>query len=378
MKRNLYILLFLINLIYCCSPDNDNSSKNNISTKIAVFGSDTNAIYQANINNGEDVTTYNLTQELGFQDQRIMFYARDYNPTVYFYTGPTVFDIDRSWEKNLDTGAQSEYEVSCGPNLNQMTHRPVSNENNIFWLIREYVNNQSVLSLKILNKNSKTCYSINLGVGSVDYFSEIFIFSGEYLLIYHANYESGQSVITKINSLNFTIEDQLLIDGIGGVALNNDKLYFFSYKAEYDFYEYNVNTFQLNRFGNFNSYFPYNGGVFNTSFKGTQMLIELPYAQPSIVSSHPAFFDLDKGVVTTQIDFYQVLENLKALYPNNPNIYFNRAKYKVDLHKKLVIGGYEYLTNQNEKKHGIYFTDFESKILKNVELNFEPGVLLIR
>lgn len=378
MKKHL-LLLLLINLIYCCSSDNDNPSKVDIRTNIAVFGSDNNAIYQSNINNGADITTYNLTQEFGFQDQRIIFYARDYDPMVYFYTGPSYFDINRSWEKNLDTGAHSEYEVSCGPNLNQMTHRPVSNKDNIFWLIREYVNNQSVLYLKILNKNSKTCYSINLGVGSVDYFSEIFIFSGEYLLIYHANIESGQSFITKINTLNYTLVDQLNINGIGGIALNNDKLYFFSSFTEFDFYEYNVNTFQLNQSGNFNSYFPYFGGAFNTSFKDDQMLIDLPYAQPNPVNSYPAFFDLDKGIITSQvqIEFFLITENLIKLYPDE-SVTLSKAKYKVDMDNKLVIGAYSCNINTNEQKNGIYFADFESNILKKIELNFVPTTLLIR
>jgi len=115
--------------------------------------------------------------------------------------------------------------------------------------------------------------------------------------------------------------------------------------------------------------------MFKTSFVGNNMLMDIAYAQPSPLTSRPAFLNLNSGIVTSEINMFQVKTNLQELFPNAAVNF--ASQYRVDVANELVTGAFS-INDINGMNYAVFFADYEANILNHVAVDIEPYAILIR
>lgn len=372
MKQILFFL-FIYSVITSCSTNNESnvSNENNITADVTVVGWKNNDVYQVNITNGTEATAFNLTEELGVPYSHF-FLGRNFRPYLTFYNFSSNGGY-KLWEKNIDTESHLILDGFCELDYNESSHYPISYDNLLFLLTLEPNETTPFFNVRMYNKNTEACEKLFIGlVDEGIQYSKYPIVVGNFLLIYHVN-ELRQTVVTKINISNFSIENQLIFDENASVTSDGNSLHVFPIIAEYDHYEYDFNTFELIQASNLPPIGSFGIGLFETSFLDNNMLVDIQGAQPSL-SFHPALLDLTSHEVILDINGYDIKRNLEELIPNSA-IYFP-SRYRVDMVNQMIIGTFS--VNNGIHGYGVYFANFEGEIINHVDIDVEPYDIIIR
>ena len=377
MRFNIYALILICLITLSCSKkDNDNGDNPlTISTKVSMVAQDQNDVYQYDIVDVNSVITTNLSDELGVP-RNPYFYSQNLNPYVSFYEHSGVGGGYRLWEKNLDSGSSFIIEGICTMDPTENPFSLSSTRDFFFVLTTDSDNVGFYINLRVYNRSTNTCEKIRITeISGSPLKSKNPIQVGNYLYLFHNNV-IGSGVISKINLTNFSIENQLTLEGTGGVTIKDNVLHAFINGPDDDHYEYDLDTFDLLRTNKLAIPNSLGVGMFVSSFMGESMLMANELGQPGPIAVSPIFIDLNSGAITLNIDMYEVKANLEELYPNTA--IFLESLNQVDVINEVLVGVFSILSGPGDPIYAVYYVDFDSNVLSHVEIDLQPFILLIR
>lgn len=376
MKKLCFYLTLIILSFGCSNSDLDEDNLNSFKQKdITIIAEDNNQYYQIDVlNNSKNIITTNLTETLGIENS---YKVLNTSPSLitFFQTGGNSFPV---FQKNIITSEIYIRNQFCDLDSQEGRNFPTNSDRKLISFTYE-VNENSTSNADIINnfiriydKQTENCVKLFIGAGEI-YYNRSTIVIGEIIYIYYLN-EYGKRSIVKINLNTKQIEKELTFSNSFRATFKDNELHIFFFNGEYEIYN-TLNFEMISKSSlNENSFLGY-AGLFETSFKGNEMLIDLPYAQPSPVGYGPATIDLTtgeiiKGLENNLLDIWRDLgDQLKAS--------IGITTYSVDLKSNLIVIGFEKISQYNQSG-GVAYSNFEGEILKIEELEFIPNRIIIR
>ena len=379
LEKGRVVLLFLIlSLSNACSNDDNLNEDTGITIpNITVLGRTNDAIIQANIVTGNSISLINLTQQLGVDPASSVMPISNNSNLIGFYRFPQgPYGNYTVWEKDIETEFSSEYNTPCGLVLDEPYYFPKAFEDIItVFSTAEGTNNTTLLSLNIFDKNSGSCSQVNLGETSPVQ-RPLRIMKGNFILTYHVNTQQ-ESIITKINASTGAVEDELIHNSQVSAVLQGDIIHLYIQATDLQHLRYDFNSFGFNGASIASDNLFLETGLFETSFDANEMLINLPYLQPSQFSQGPALLNLDSGEFRRIVDIPQIKANLVGFINTTEQVELSDF-YEVALDKDLIIGAYFEGNNVTDGNYGLYFANLDGSILSNLVLGFEPEEIILR
>jgi len=375
-KHSRLLLLTLTILATSCSTNNVIDESSELIPDIVVFGTTSTAVMQANITSGNSTNSIDLTQLFGVDPNSSFMPINSNSNLVGYYLFPQGSYGNYSvWEKDIVTDVFSEYTTPCGLVIDEPYFFPKVFEDIIaIFSTSGGPNNTTLLSLNIFNKDSGFCTQISLGETSAIQ-RPFRIMKGDEILTYHVR-PNQESVITKINVSTGIIEDELIHNGQASVVLQGDILHAYLRVPNLQHLRYNFDSFGFNGQNSVSNNLFLETGLFETSFNANDMLIELPYLQPSQFSHGPALLNLDSGEFNRIADIPQIEANLVAFLDINEQVELSDF-YEIALEENLITGAY-YVGTSTEGNYGIYFANLDGTMLSTTNLDFEPEKIIFR
>jgi len=374
----LYIFSFTcIISFFSCSQNDDTDPQIRIPVNITILGTDLNSIFQANIDAGTNVTTYDLTETLGVDPNGILMDLHNYENTFGLYFPPPFVGDYTVWEKNVNTNEGIVYTDFCIESTIETAYFPQVSDDYITVFTAELVSTGNrILNLRIYNKASGFCTKTSIGVS--DRFQQLTrLIVGNSILTYHFNVQ-GQTVITKISLDTSAIEGQLTFENAGAATVRGDKLYFYPSSGDIRQISYDLATLQMIEPSNF-SVNPFLGtGLFKTESRGNSIVIDGNYIQPNEFPTFPALLDQETGDISQLADLSIINAGLNSYLDSDLAIDVSED-YTVDLNNDILIGSF-ILFNANVTivAYGVYYASFSGEILGTAPIDFAASKIIIR
>lgn len=363
MKQNL-VITFILLLFFNCSSDDDISNINGlVDTTVIAFKDD--AVYQINIlNNGNSLEEINLTNTLGVPVSVSFFNESEGLLTFYRDTGNS-YEV---YQKNLSTET-TEYvtEQLCVLGTNEGSFSASNSQEKLIHLTNFFNDGMYFSRIKTLDKQTGNCVSLDLPIGNTNFIFTTAITDGEYAYI-KQDLNPNMLRVSRINLINNTIEAELDLDSNFASTVYEDKLYIIddnivtTYNAA-DFQLIDTNPFTI----------PILSNWFKTQVLNNEMLIDLPYAQPGVLSDGPATVDLSLGNLAKGNDgfFFDVRNTLS----NTLGMPVNISTYTTDLSTGRIVFGY--FTDAFQSSGGVAQTNFEGELIGYTELDYIPSRIIL-
>lgn len=380
MQKRITLFIFLSTCLisfFSCSQSDDIAPQAQIPINITVLGADLNSILQANIDEGTNVTTYNLTDNLGVNPNSILMDLHNYENTFGLYFPPPFVGEYTVWEKNMNTNEGIVYNDFCIESTIETAYFPQVSDDYITVFTAELVSTGNrILNLRIYNKALGFCTKTSIGVS--DQFQQLSrLIAGNSILTYHFN-DQGQTVITKISLETSAVEGQLTFDAEGAVTVRGDKIFFYPSTGDRTQVIYDFATLQMIESSNI-SVRPFLGtGLFKTETQGNSILIDGNYIQPFEFPTFPALFDQETGNISQLADL--AIINIGLIANLDSELAIDVAEeYTVDLNNNILVGSFVlFNTNVTVVEYGVYYASFSGEILGTVSIDFPASKIIIR
>jgi hypothetical protein len=380
MQKRITLFIFLSTCLisfFSCSQSDDIAPQVQIPINITVLGADLNSILQANIDEGTNVTTYNLTDNLGVNPNSILMDLHNYENTFGLYFPPPFVGEYTVWEKNMNTNEGIVYNDFCIESTIETAYFPQVSDDYITVFTAELVSTGNrILNLRIYNKALGFCTKTSIGVS--DQFQQLSrLIAGNSILTYHFN-DQGQTVITKISLETSAVEGQLTFDAEGAVTVRGDKIFFYPSTGDRTQVSYDFATLQMIESSNI-SVRPFLGtGLFKTETQGNSILIDGNYIQPFEFPTFPALFDQETGNISQLADL--AIINIGLIANLDSELAIDVAEeYTVDLNNNILVGSFVlFNTNVTVVEYGVYYASFSGEILGTVPIDFPASKIIIR
>ncbi len=374
--KKLYFYLTLIILSFGCSNSDldENNLNSTLQKDITIIAKENNQYYQIDVlNNSKNIITTNLSETLGIEYPYLVLNT---SPSLisFFKMAGNSFPV---FQKNIITSETYIRNQFCDLDSQEGRNFPTNSDKKLILFTYEYnensISNADIINnfIRIYDKQTENCVKLLIGSGEL-YSRKSTIVIGENIYVYYTNKERKPEIV-KINLITNKIEEELIFDNIFRATISDNELHIFS-NGEHEIYN-TLNFEMISKSSlNLNNLLGY-PGLFETSFKDNEMLIDLPYAQPSPVEYGPATIDLTtgeiiKGLENNLLDVWRDLgDHLKASV--------GITTYSVDLKSNLIVIGFEKISQYN-KSGGVVYSNFKGEILKIVELEFIPNKIIIR
>ncbi len=380
MYKGLTSFIFLSTCIisfFSCSQNDDTKPQTQIPINITVLGTNQSSILQANIDEGTNVTNYDLTDNLGVDPNSILMDLHNYENTFGLYFPPPFVGDYTVWEKNVNTNEGIVYTDFCIESTIETAYFPQVSDDHITVFTAELVStNNRTLNIRIFNKALGFCTKTAIGLS--DQFQQLTrLIAGNSILTYHIN-DIGQTVITKISLDTSAVEGQLTFETEGAVTVRGDKLYFYPISGDIRQISYDLATFQLIGRSDFSVNLFLSAGLFKTESQGNSILIDGNYIQPFEFPTFPALFDQETGVMTQLTDLAIIKAGLISYLDSDLAIDMSED-YTVDLNNNILIGSFIlFNSNVTVVEYGVYYAKFSGEILGTAPIDFTASKIIIR
>lgn len=370
-----YIILVFIVIIYSCSKnDEDNetppiSAEDMVPFDITVFAKKNDSIYQLDIlGNPEEMEVINLSQTLNLPTQ----YRDD------FINGSKITFFDNRngsyafWQKDVESGNVISRDPICEPMENDSWLFPRTSENQIGILT---VQNSGVNDwknyLNIFNSNTASCNRILISDFYIPQQNYTYLHKDRFYL-YSRNANYSEHSLTIINTNSGEQIEKFTFESAFQTMMSNDELYLLFPDGSYKIYD--LNGLSLQKEGNTSNQYLFNfPGIHKSEFKGSKMVFDYLYPQPSPLASAPAIYNWSTDEITHGGDFYMT-DALRQLEDEKVED-FSYTTVKVNLDTNILAAGYKNVRNM---EGGVLFFNFEGEILMNIPLDYVPYRLMIR
>lgn len=350
--------------LYTISVSNTNTS--GITTDVSlIIQVNSNELHQVDIDNGNEITTTNLSELYNAPYQYDRMIKRDYYPyfTLFKYTG--VGAGYSAWEKDLTSDMVYSVNTFCDLDTEETTIYPYSTKDYLVVGTREFISDM-FLNLRIFNKSTGACTKLPIGYATHIEEYRPATFNENLLLIYYID-NLNQNKLVKIDLENAVILDELIIDDFIRASLDNNKLHIFKGNT-INFYHvvYNFDTF-VEESSNLLEYnFQVGSGIIETNFENNKMAAYSSYAQPFDVSDYPIIIDFNTNTIK-RADYFQTHNNLTTMFPSGTIVNL-MSLFKVDIENELIIGGF-ITYDGNEYNYGVVYTNFEGEVFSYTMLD---------
>ncbi len=368
MKKLLLLLPFL--MLGCDTNDegiqNDSNQLDSLELTVVSVNPQAQKLTTIDINvETEEVVTSNLTDQIGLPSTAFRAIARN-NELSWYETENGNFNV---WQKNTVSNATKLIEAPCEI-IDENLQTVANTESEIIYFTRFFgtSNFPSESRLRIYSEGQECKYLAFEGrsiIGIHTYASTVLI---EALNIF----DSEDIKVIKINTTTGQIEGDIAVNTGARITADQDTLHVFNLDNTYS--TYSLTSFQLINTVNFTLVSQSTPGFFYSSFKDGTMLLDVPYAQPSLIGQGPAIVDL---ATSEFISPYSVLFSIQGnLREQEGYEGASIGAYDADLEKGIIVAGFANFGD--EESHGIVVTNFDGTILKIIDLNELVSELVIQ
>jgi len=365
--KNLYLtLLFVTLLISGCSKSDSNPNPSSFTANdITVICSNNNQVFQTDIlNNASNIKYYNLTETLGI-NTNYDFLTTNSSLITFFKRIPNGFS---TYQKNIINSKTYVADFSCTIDTDEYANFPNNSQEKILEFTTKPNGNYTFIFIRTFDQKTGNCSLTTLNSGLIQYSKSTFVV-GETIYVTYRN-EQDKYEIDKVNLTTGQLENQLIFDVGFRATIANNQLYVFLFDNNFKIYNTtNFNLISSSTFG-VNS-LPLTPGFFETSIKGNEMVIDLPYPQPNTILSRPTTIDLTSENKVKDCDFGLINQKLAEQFKTSISF----TKYAIDFDKNLIVVGFE---NPVDNTNGVVYTNFNADILKVVQLDYKPIQIIIR
>jgi hypothetical protein len=367
-----FFVVLITTLFYSCSPSEEEdisiSEENLVPFEISAIVKGEESIHQLDIlGDTSDIEVTDLSQTLGVPYDIRSTYIND--------SKVTFFDNQNRnyafWQKDLVSGQSISGNPLCELTEYETLRFPLTSGDQTALITSEF-NGVDVKSYLNVYDTSSTCNRFEIADFYIQQNRYAHLHNGRFYLFIQEL--GGDAYSLKIiDASNGQQEEKFTFDSNFRATMNDERLYVMLVDGSYKIFD--LQDLNLIEEGETNNeYLHFVPGIHKSNTKGSKMVFDYTYPQPTRIGSAPAIYDWNTNEMTRGGDFYllDVIRELEDTYIEG----FEYTAVEIDLETEILVAGYRNVRDNNEG--GIVYFTFEGEILIDIPLDYVPFSIMIR